>query len=241
MISYHPEWVLNLCNQLEWRKNSNRQWRAVTVQAVYHAIVWTACNKPQATGTPSPENNTYRLLHAGKTCEMTNKAFHLHQQASPNCRTNLQFDFDAEQQRRVCWKETLRCMYCTYRTESTKLFEEVETGLRGLNAGKPNLSVWAALLDNLIKGTTLKYVFMVLNCPAPSYSGLQCNANKVGPLIVDMVREDLKRERTLLIYVLESYGFPRQILIPMEGDGRYNNPLHWPRDRDPFQPATQST
>lgn len=130
---------------------------------------------------------------------------------------------------------------CTYRTESTKLFEEVETGLRGLNAGKPNLSVWAALLDNLIKGTTLKDVFMVLNCPAPSYSGLQCNANKVGPLIVDMVREDLKRERTLLIYVLESYGFPRQILIPMEGDGRYNNPLHWPRDRDPFQPATQST
>uniref|UniRef100_A0A8W8NJK9 Mutator-like transposase domain-containing protein n=1 Tax=Magallana gigas TaxID=29159 RepID=A0A8W8NJK9_MAGGI len=108
-------------------------------------------------------------------------------------------------------------MYCTYRTESTKLFEEVETGLRGLNAGKPNLSVWAALLDNLIKGTTLKDVFMVLNCPAPSYSGLQCNANKVGPLIVDMVREDLKRERTLLIYVLESYGFPRQILIPMEG------------------------
>lgn len=142
---------------------------------------------------------------------------------------------------RVCWKETLRCMYCTYRTESTKLFEEVETGLRGLNAGKPNLSLWAALLDNLIKGTTLKDVFMVLNCPAPSYSGLQCNANKVGPLIVDMVREDLKRERTLLIYVLESYGFPRQILIPMEGDGRYNNPLHWPRDRDPFQPETQST
>lgn len=201
----------------------------------------TTCNKPQATATPSPENNTYRLLHAGKTCEMFNKAFHLHQQASPNCPTNLQFDFNAEQQRGVCWKETLRCMYCTFRTESTKLFEEVETGLRGPNAAKPNISLWAALLDNPIMGTTLQEVFMALNCPAPSNSGLQYNANKVGPRIVDMVREDLKRERTHLKDVLESNGFPRQTPIPVEGDGRYNNPLYWSRDRNPFQPATQST
>lgn len=132
-------------------------------------------------------------------------------------------------------------MYCTFRTKSTILFEEVETGLRGPNAAKPNISLWAALLDNPIMGTTLQDVFMDLNCKTQSYSGLQYNANKVGPQIVDMVREDLKRERTHLKDVLESHGFPRQTPIPVEGDERYNNPLYRSRDRKPFQPATQST
>lgn len=151
-------------NQQDWRNNSNRQRRAVKVQTAYNATAAeNHMQQPQATATPSLENNTYRLLHAGKTCEKFNRAFHLHQQASPNCPTNLKFDFNAEQQRGVCWKETLRCMYCTFSTESTKLFEERETGLRGSSAAKPNMSLWSALLDNPIMGTTLQDNFMALN------------------------------------------------------------------------------
>ena len=40
---------------------------------------------------------------------------------------------------------------------------------------------------------------------------------------------------------MESCGYPRDTAIPVEGDGRYNNPLYWSRDRNPFQPATQAS
>ena len=39
---------------------------------------------------------------------------------------------------------------------------------------------------------------------------------------------------------MEGDGYPRDTPTPVEGDGRYNNPLYWSRDRNPFQPATQA-
>ena len=40
---------------------------------------------------------------------------------------------------------------------------------------------------------------------------------------------------------VEGCGYPRDTAIPVEGDGRYNNPLYWSRDKNPFQPATQAS
>ena len=40
---------------------------------------------------------------------------------------------------------------------------------------------------------------------------------------------------------MESCGYPRDTAIPVEGDGRYNNPLYWSWDRNPFQPAAQAS
>lgn len=201
----------------------------------------TPCTMPQPSPTTEAERDTYRLLHAGKTCDMFNAAYHMHMLQSPNCPTNLQFDFEREKQKGVCWKETLKCIYCNFHSESTKLYEETESETRGAKTAKPNIGLWVALMDNPIMGTTLQEIFMALNCPAPSYTGLHYTASKVGPQIVNMVREDLQRERAHLKDVLESHGFPRQTPIPVEGDGRYNNPLYWSRDRTPFQPATQMT
>ena len=36
-------------------------------------------------------------------------------------------------------------------------------------------------------------------------------------------------------------GYPPLTPIPIESDGHNNNPLYWYRDRNPFQPAPQST
>lgn len=199
------------------------------------------CDETKTPCIPDNEKNTYRLFHMGKLCEMFNLAYHQHKLESPNCPTNLQFDYPAEQQKGVCWVESLKCKYCTYHSQSTKLYEEVDTGKRGPKPAKPNLSVWVALLDNPIMGTGLQEIFHALNCPAPSANCLQQNANKVGPMIVEMVQEDLRRERAHLKDLIENCGFPRETPIPVEGDGRYNNPLYWSRDRNPFQPATQAT
>ena len=197
--------------------------------------------EPEATYTPDKESNSYRLFHAGKICDLFNLSYHQHQLTSPNCPTRLEFDYTREQQMGVCWIETLKCTYCHFRSQKSKLYEEVDTGKRGTKPAKPNLALWTALLDNPIMGTGLQEIFQALNCPAPSASGLQHNANKVGPMIVQMVQEDLKRERTHLKDIVEGCGYPRNTPIPVEGDGRYNNPLYWSRDRNPFQPATQSS
>ena len=59
-------------------------------------------------------------------------------------------------------------------------------------------------------------------------------------MIVQMVQDDLRRERAYLKDIVEGCGYPRDTAIPVEGDGRYNNPLYWSRDRSPFQLATQA-
>ena len=40
---------------------------------------------------------------------------------------------------------------------------------------------------------------------------------------------------------MEGDGYPRDTPTLVEGDDRYNNPLYWSRDRNPFQPATQTS
>ena len=197
--------------------------------------------QPELTTTNDDEANSYRFFHAGKICDLFNQAYHQHSLTSPNCPTRLEFDFTREQQMGVCWTESLKCTYCHFRSQKTKLYEEVNTGKRGKKPAKPNLALWTALLDNPIMGTGLQEIFHALNCPAPSTSGLQRNANKVGPMIVQMVQDDLRRERAHLKDIVEGWGYPRDTAIPVEGDGRYNNPLYWSRDRNPFQPATQAS
>lgn len=63
---------------------------------------------------------------------------------------------------------------------------------------KPNIGLWVALVDNPIMGTTLQEIFMAVNCPAPSYTGLHYSASKVGPHIVNMVREECREKELSL-------------------------------------------
>lgn len=93
-------------------------------QTIMQLRTKTPCTMPEPSPSAEAERETYRLLHAGKTCDMFNAAYHMHQLQSPNCPTNLQFDFQREKQKGVCWKETLKCIYCNFRSESTKLYEE---------------------------------------------------------------------------------------------------------------------
>ena len=42
-----------------------------------------------------------------------------------------------------------------------------------------------------------------------------------------------KRDRAHLKDIVEGCGYPRDTPIPVEGDGRYNNPLYWCQLRGP--------
>uniref|UniRef100_K1QL72 Mutator-like transposase domain-containing protein n=1 Tax=Magallana gigas TaxID=29159 RepID=K1QL72_MAGGI len=177
----------------------------------------TACTVPEKDNPSKQEQNSYRMLHMGKTCEMFNTAYRQHRLQSPKCTTFLEFDFEAEHQKGVCWKETLKCRYCNFRSGQNNLYEEMQTDSRGPKTAKPNISLWVALMDNPIMGTSLQEIFLAPNCPAPSYTGLQRNGGKVGPRMVEMVKEDLRRERTYLKGTLENCGYPRLTPIPIEG------------------------
>ena len=87
----------------------------------------TACTVPEKDNPSKQEQNSYRMLHMGKTCEMFNTAYQQHKLQSPKCPTYLEFDFDAEQQKGVCWKETLKCRYCNFRSGQNNLYEEMQT------------------------------------------------------------------------------------------------------------------
>ena len=171
----------------------------------------------ELTHNPQTESNSYRFFHAGKVRELFNLAYHQHLLTSPNCPTRLEFDYTREQQVGVCWTETLKCTYCHFRSEKTKQYEEASTGKRGKKPAKPNLALWTALMDYPIMSKGLQDIFQALNCPAPSTTGLQHNANKVGPMIVQMVQEDLKRERAHMKDIVEGCGYPRDTPIPVEG------------------------
>lgn len=68
--------------------------------------------------------------------------------------------------------------------------------------------------------------------PKLPYKPLRHTQHGVTPYpIVNMGMEDLLRKRTHLKGVLENHWFPCHIPIPVEEDGRYNNPMYWSRNR----------
>lgn len=88
-----------------------------------------------------------------------------------------------------------------------KFYEEIELEICGVKIVKLNIGLWVVFMDNLIMGIILQEIFMVLNCFVLLYIGLYYIVSKVGFQIVNMVREDLQRERVYFKDVFESYGF----------------------------------
>ncbi|CAG2233518.1 unnamed protein product [Mytilus edulis] len=72
------------------------------------------------------DRNTYRFLYADTTCKLFTRAFHEHLEQSPGCYGNFQFDYDAEEQRTMCWREKVVCTLCNYESLMYPLYEEIE-------------------------------------------------------------------------------------------------------------------
>ncbi|CAC5411636.1 unnamed protein product [Mytilus coruscus] len=84
------------------------------------------------------DKNTYRFLHADRTCKLFTRAFHEHLEQSLGCKGNFQFDYDAEEQRTMCGREKVVCTMCKYESLMYPLYEEIEEeGKKGRKAGSP--------------------------------------------------------------------------------------------------------
>lgn len=129
------------------------------------------------------KEKNYKMLHMGNTCEMFSAAYQEHKLECPKCLPHLQFGYKAEKhfvRRRPFNAGTA----VSVQNEQRKMYEEMQTDSPGPKNVKPSLGIWVAFMYNLFVGTTLKEIFLVLNCPAPFYLGLQHNGSKVGPMMV---------------------------------------------------------
>ena len=67
---------------------------------------------------------------------------------------------------------------------------------------------------------------------------MQKLANKVGSVIVNFNRQDMKDIRESLVAENEMVGYANPVLVNVETDGRYNNPI-FNSDVTAFQAGTQ--
>lgn len=181
----------------------------------------------------SRELNSNRIFHYGKTEELWNTAIAGHRSYSPRCRGPLQWDIQAEQQWGLGWLEKLHCPDCGYRSPMTKVFNEVEgKQRRGRKSGASNRALQVGLSHCMIGNTAMRDLLLTMNIPAPSASAMQYQLNSVGPVLVQVNKNDMASRLKNLAHSSSS--------IMVEGDCRYNNPLRTAAGKTPYQPATQA-
>lgn len=189
----------------------------------------------------SRELDCYRIFHYGKTEDLWNEAIDGHRTMSPRCHGRLQWDVAYEQQRGFVWRERLQCEACQYCSPSQNLFTEVETGRRGRKPGALNRAVQVGLTHTSISNSALRNIFWAMNIPAPASSGMQKQANMVGPILEEVNKQDLDKRLEGLIRLCKVNNSRDPVIrLLAEGDCRYNNALASGVGKTPYQPGTQA-
>uniref|UniRef100_K1RHW8 Uncharacterized protein n=1 Tax=Magallana gigas TaxID=29159 RepID=K1RHW8_MAGGI len=138
-------------------------------------------------GAALKEQNSYRMVHIGKTSKIFNAANLKHKQLTALRALNSTLKLNDK--KKFTGNRPLNA--CTATSGQNKIVcrkkcrqaAGVQTQL------KPNISLWVAFIENPIMGTTLQEIFLAFNCPALSYTGLQCSGSNNGPMMVEMVEE----------------------------------------------------
>ena len=169
---------------------------------------------------------------------MFNQVSREHGASSPNCRGDLNFDYTAEQQRGMCWREKVICDKCVYKSKPFNLFEEIETGKRGRKAATANVGLHVALTQTSIGPNSVRRLCLGSNIPAPSRNAMYYSAAKVCKDIERINTADMKMRRNGLKKINKLRGRPENE-INIQADGIYNNSLYSGVGKTPFQPATQ--
>ena len=169
---------------------------------------------------------------------MFNQVSREHGASSPNCRGDLNFDYTAEQQRGMCWREKVICDKCVYKSKAFNLFEEIETGKRGRKAATANVGLHVALTQTSNCPNSVRRLCLGSNIPAPSRNAMYYSAAKVCKDIERINMADMKMRRNGLKKNNKLRGRPEN-KKNIQADGIYNNSLYSGVGKTPFQPATQ--
>ena len=199
---------------------------------------WDSYNKMSTIGG---NENTYMIVHRNKCAQMWNSEFQAHCQTQPSCNGFLDWDEQRFQKRGLCWVVAIKCLKCTYRSVTYKLYEEIQSESRGRKSAGPNIGVQVALARQGMSSSGLTELISSMNIISPATSGLQKSANKVNSELVKANQKDMENKLCYLQTLNECKGLSRQAPINIESDGTYNNRLSSGVGKTPMQPATQVT
>lgn len=170
-------------------------------------------------------DNTYMLLHRGKTAQLWNEAFLNHKELSPTCKGVLDWDDRNSEKRGICWSIGLKCTLCSFTTCKHKLYEEVDSGKRGRRYAAPNLGLQVGIQRHGIGPSGITDIISAMNIDPPSVRGLHHSAMDVSNTIVKTNKEDMDNIIDGLKKSNVMRGLPAENPINVEADATYNNRL----------------
>ena len=137
------------------------------------------------------EDESYRILSHHKVLELFNKALSDHK----DCPGNLSWDRHAEKKWGLCWIMGLKCMTCSFRTGSHKLYYEIPRQRRGRKSASANVGIQVGLTQSMISNSSLRHILMSTNIKPPSEQGMQRQANNIGDRLVELNQQDMHDQR----------------------------------------------
>ncbi len=163
-----------------------------------------------------------KLFHQGKLCSMWNQAITEHMLFEGKC-DYPHFEVGFEQQRGLCWRQSLKCKNCQYQGVTHNLYTEVPSTSPGPRAAAPNLGWHVGLQETTVGVSKSRLLLTGAHMPPPSKSAMSKCAAKVADATSGMVEQSLKRERRQLLETNKARGLPVDAGINISVDGRYNS------------------
>lgn len=173
-----------------------------------------------------PDLLVYKLYRPYELQVMWNSEIRNHKVISPECEGDLQFDAENSCKWGVCWSERLICSDCQFESPFYKLYEEVNPdspNKRGRKAASANVGLQLGLMSTPISNTSMRKVLLHSKMIPPTNTAMQKQANKVGKMVTDLNKTDMKKWRHKIKVDNAKCGHAEPDLVRVEGDCRYNN------------------
>lgn len=190
--------------------------------------------------TKGKDSSQYILVHQDMNSHFWNQVMAEHVAQKPKCKGHLNYDTASEQPRGLVNIMSVKCDKCNYKSQPYKQYEELSTGSRGRKSAVPNVRMQISSSKQGIGNEGLQHILTSLNMRAPSLNGMQHQANKINPKLVDINQKDMFEVRNMIRKINILVGDPENVLDG-EADGTYNNRSGYMSGQTPTQPATQCT
>ncbi|KAH3774675.1 hypothetical protein DPMN_176061 [Dreissena polymorpha] len=160
-----------------------------------------------------------------------------HRLKTAKCKGDLVIDGSASIKWGLGWRERLKCTRCRYVGQHYRLYNEVPSSSRGRKAAQINVGFQIGVASTSIGNTGFRRILNTTNIIAPSPLAMQNQANKVNSALKSLNERSMSQIRKNLVAQNAKIGQKDPLLVNVEGDTCYNNPI-FKSDATPFQAGT---
>ena len=96
------------------------------------------------------------------TCKLFTDACHGNSEQFPDCIRTFEFNHTKDEQRTLCWRESVVCKLCDFKTEMVPLYKEIMTEKRGRKAGAPNIGLQIVFVESRLADSST-YVYQIVH------------------------------------------------------------------------------